>query len=334
MNFVKVRNVQRALPEGSRMLLEGGVERGSRNGKVLVMPGPVVTTYELPQERVMLWPQRDANPFFHLMESLWMLAGRNDVAWLAPFAKQIAEYSDDGKTFNGAYGYRWRTHFGKDQLTSIAGALQANKECRRQVLAMWDGRQDLNGKKTKDVPCNTQAYFAVTPDGALDLTVCNRSNDMVWGAYGANAVHFSFLLEWMAARVGVPVGRYHQFSNNFHAYEHHWDLMRGMEALAGDPFDLPPECCYSLGEVLVLPLVANPVTWDLDLDTFFRRGQDWDYSEPFFELVAKPVLRAHVAFRNKDNRDRIDTALRCLEPIPDKCDWKVACQQWLERRRS
>jgi hypothetical protein len=50
---------------------------------------------------------RDANPFFHVMETLWMLAGRNDLPWLVRFNKRFASYSDDGgNTQPGAYGYQ------------------------------------------------------------------------------------------------------------------------------------------------------------------------------------------------------------------------------------
>ena len=48
-----------------------------------------------------------------------------------------------------------------------------------------DGDLYLNQLKSKDVPCNTHAYFAINAEGSLDLTVCNRSNDLVWGCLGA-----------------------------------------------------------------------------------------------------------------------------------------------------
>src|SRR5690606_9539658 len=92
------------------------IRRSSRNGPVLEHRGPVATVYEKPRERVMLNATRDANPFFHLMEALWMLAGRRDVAWINQFNSNIANYSDDGVVFHGAYGHRWRHYFGKDQI--------------------------------------------------------------------------------------------------------------------------------------------------------------------------------------------------------------------------
>jgi len=86
MRILDVTNVHDALPRALKLLDVEGVQRGSRNGPVLI--GPSVTTiYNRPTDRVIFWPQRDANPFFHLYESLWMLAGRRDVAGPARYAK-------------------------------------------------------------------------------------------------------------------------------------------------------------------------------------------------------------------------------------------------------
>jgi hypothetical protein len=54
----------------------------------------VVTQYIRPTERVLFSPRRDANPVFHLMEALWMLAGESEVAWLSQFSSNIASYAE------------------------------------------------------------------------------------------------------------------------------------------------------------------------------------------------------------------------------------------------
>ena len=99
---ISARNVSMALSYGLDMLFSVGVEEPSRNGPVLACPEPCIITYHKPAERVVFSPIRDANPFFHLMESLWMLAGRNDLAWPVQFNKRFKEYSDDGKSLAGA----------------------------------------------------------------------------------------------------------------------------------------------------------------------------------------------------------------------------------------
>src|SRR5690606_13885482 len=138
---LKFRNVNDAfvgLVQGIHKKEIPTVAMSSRYGDVLRIPEPVIITYRKPRERVLFNQKRDCNPFFHLYESLWMLAGRNDVASLAYYNKRMPEFSDNGKTFHGAYGYRWRNHFGWDQLRAIVEELRTNSNSRRVVLQMWD----------------------------------------------------------------------------------------------------------------------------------------------------------------------------------------------------
>ena len=50
------------------------------------------------------------------------------------------------------------------------------------------------------------------------MTVSNRSNDIIWGTFGANAVHMSMLHEYVASALMLHVGKYTQISDSFHAY--------------------------------------------------------------------------------------------------------------------
>lgn len=331
MHVLNPRNVQMALPMGLDFLRREGVARESRNGPVLVADAPVTTVYDKPLERVIFWPERDANPFFHLMESLWMLAGRNDVAFCTKFVKTMLNFSDDGKTFHGAYGYRWRQHFGFDQLGHVIEALKANPDDRRQVVQMWDAKVDL-GRTGKDLPCNTQIFFAINVHGALDMTVLNRSNDMIWGAYGANAVHFSYLQEYVAAGIGIPVGRYYQVSNNFHAYLKTYEPLQELADRAPDPYRVSSECLYSLGQVQPYPLVSTNVkTWQEDLSMFMQDGPIIGFRDPFFRRVASPVWLAHKAYKDGSGEARYVDALEVLQQC-QASDWRVACSEWIQRR--
>lgn len=335
MKVITVRNVHQALPEGLRTLkLPETVSRESRYGNVLMSPVPVTTHYTHPTERVMFWDSRDANPFFHLMEGLWMIAGRNDVAFVETYAKRMREFSDDGITFHGAYGHRWRGHFdGYDQIKAIIKRLKADPNDRRNVLQMWDPSSDLD-RDLKDVPCNTSIYFLINHDGKLDMTIANRSNDIIWGAYGANAVHMSMLQEYMATAIGVPVGNYWQVSNNWHAYEKTlfpiWDLAdRADDILRG--IDTNP---YTNDTMLIepYPLMQTPVdTWNRDLNMFLEHPDAMGIRDPFFRKVARPMEKAHEAFRTLGAPDRYTEALTCLQGVC-ALDWQMAACEWIERR--
>lgn len=326
MNLLSARNPHDMLPVALDRLFKLGVKRETRNGSALQLPGPTLLCYERPLERVVFWPERDANPFFHLAEAMWMLSGRDDLGYVAKFAAQIKQYSDDGEKLNGAYGYRWRNHFGYDQLDLAIKNLKANPACRRQVIAMWDATSncdfeqlsDLQNKSSKDLPCNTHAYVAVATDGKLDLTVCNRSNDLVWGCLGANAVHFSFLLEYLAESIGVEVGRYYQFTNNLHGYLETIEPLRelpGSQGLAS-PYEL------GAAQVTRLNLEYNAV-FGVDLKCL---GQGYYLSQYFINVVG-PMERVFEEHKKRGPR----AALKIVDEVKAS-DWRFAARQWLERR--
>lgn len=338
MRVIETRNAHEALRLGMKTLEAHGVRRESRVGDVLVADGPVTTLYQQPRERVVFWPERDANPFFHFMEGLWMIAGRNDVAWIGQFSSNIKQFSDDGVTFHGPYGYRWINHFVKNvgteddpeyapfnQLEMAVAMLRENPDERRVVVGMWDVESDL-GHKGKDIPCNTQIMFSINKDGGLDMTVCNRSNDIIWGAYGANVVHMSMLQEFMASAIGVPVGRYWQMSNNWHGYV---DVFEKHSEVMSAPLYNP----YESGEVHPFPMINGPIEeWLSDLLMFMDEGPVPAMRDRFFRKVVGPIWNAWWIWKDKDNPHRVDEALQQLSSCR-ATDWKRACEEWLERRR-
>lgn len=302
-------------------LRDNGVLETSRNGAVIVMPSPTLIQYNMPMERVLFSPKRDANPFFHLMESLWMLAGRNDVAWPQFFNKRFAEYSDDGETVHGAYGHRWRVLFDQDQLSEIVNELRKSPDSRRAVLQMWDCDYDL-AKQGKDVPCNTHAYFDLR-GGVLNMTVCNRSNDAVWGAFGANVVHFSILQEYMAAWLNVRMGVYRQFTNNLHAYLQTYSLDQ-LQEMATEAFNTDR---YGLNQAKAFPLINTRMTsWDLDLINFMNAPLEAELNDVFFSDVAQPMYRAWAARKQGTGTGR-EQASKIVA-----VDWRIACLAWIDRR--
>jgi len=322
MFTIQARNVSEALYLGVQMIKTAPLAE-SRAGAVHEMIGPVITTYTNPCERVLFYPERDANPFFHCLEGLWMLAGRDDVEWISYYNKRMKEYSTNGHSFHGAYGARWRNWFDKDQLVNVIYRLKNYPNDRRTVLAMWDPVHDLRSDNDyKDIPCNTHIYFKVR-EGRLDMTVCCRSNDMVWGAYGANAVHMSMLQEYIAAMIGVSVGYYHQMSDSFHAYV---ETLKKVENISPD-YDPYLHLGENGGHYKPEPLVTDPQMFMFDLSCFFLDFEDELYSNSFFNGVAGPMRRAYRVWKNGDKLDGI----RIAETITS-LDWRKACVEWMQRR--
>lgn len=362
MHVIEARNVQEALPRGVRYLLRAGVREPSRDGPVLVAPGPVTTVYEHPWERVLLDPVRDANPFFHLMESVWILAGRRDPQWLDRYVRNFsARFAEEDGQQHGAYGYRWRRHFHRedhvasygvyvlDQLLEVAEMLRLDPTTRRAVLTMWDPVVDLN-LPSRDLPCNTHVYFrAVRQEGGghrLDITVCCRSNDAVMGAYGANAVHMSIMGEVVAGLAGMRLGTYRQVSNNFHVYE------RDLEKASADSSWNRYNVCYPGWSTE--GVVAQPICGDDDSPEALR-AEAWrvmgdcrsfvesvaagtletlsKYAESrWFRETVVPMQLAHDRWRRSSPAERPLIAAELATVMPPRSDWARAGFEWMMRR--
>jgi len=331
----------------------------------------VSTVYSRPVERVLFDPVRDANPIFHHMEALWMLAGRDDATWLDQFVSDFSSrFAEEGGRMHGAYGKRWRDHFNlnlpvqswqtpkrkggfeyeppRDQLNVVIDLLRKNPYDRQAVIGMWDPAADLGIPGLKDRPCNTQIYLRtdrrVRHQGhtgehlirnidpatgmcrALDMTVCCRSNDAVYGAYGANAVHMSVLQEYLAARIGAEVGRYVQMSNNLHMYE--WSLKQ----VDVDSARESAKSLYKDRYPGVRRLVDDPESFDEELGKFLANPSSPDsayFNNTHFNQVALPMWLAN---HHRSER-RWEEALAVAGEIAAP-DWRRATTEWLERRQA
>ena len=332
MKIFNCINPNVTLKEIVKDITEFGKPANSRNGLTISYDEPVCIRHENPAHRVIWLKSRNANPFFHLFEFVWMLAGRNDVATLSAFNANMKSYSDDGETFNAPYGYRLREHFGRDQLRDVIEILKKDPESRQAVALLWDPN-DLT-KTTMDKACNLELVFKLRETGKLDMTVFNRSNDLIWGALGANLVHMSLFHEYVATMLGVGMGAYEQISNCMHVYidGHPGDIYRDIISQGDEgedrnsyPCDRSPSMkgidedvdnlFYSIGN-------CNTV---VDMASGFMQS----YHSEFFEKLFIPVMRVYLFHKLK----RDDVAMRMLISSDIPADWKIACYNWLDLRR-
>jgi thymidylate synthase len=350
MRIINAQNVNDALPQAIRALHDNGIIQPSRNGNVYTFPYPVITIYDRPDEKVLFSSVRDANPFFHLLESMWMLSGKNDSKFLNVYVKNFGDrFAEQGGIIHGAYGNRWVHSLGFDQIYEIIQKLKNNPLDRQIVLQMWDGssigHNDLR-ENVLDRPCNTHIYFRIV-DGKLDMTTMARSHDAIWGATGANAVHFPILQEYIAGMVGIPIGKFYQFSNNYHMYENVFDSMR---AKVKDLFELNNELIddrYIYHTVRPIPLVSDPISFDREFQIIMKcidrihsttledESDSWDtivkdtmkFKNEFLSQTVLPVAECHWIYRNKGLAEALTHATFIKSP-----DWQIACIEWLKRR--
>ena len=211
-------------------LMEKGDEVAPR-GKKIKEIRPASVEFLDPLKRVFFLRGRRINPYFNLAESLWIISGKSDVAFLELFNRNMKNFSDDGIYFNAPYGERLRS-YGKndahqtiynpvDQLTDCYIKLKADRDTRQAVAVIsaphFDNSKYTIGEKGRDIACNLVITFKIR-DNKLNMCVFNRSNDVIWGMFGANLCQFSTIQEMMAVWLGVEVGTYHQITDSLHIY--------------------------------------------------------------------------------------------------------------------
>lgn len=233
-------DVNTALPELLGALLADGDEITSRAGvtKELMHVG---ITLEKPWQREILLADRKHNLAAQIAETMWILGGRNDVAWLQNYLPRAADFSDDGQTWRGAYGPRlraWPKGDGSgdviDQLRLVVDRLKAAPASRQAVAMIYDPARD--SKDGKDIPCNNWLSFS-SRLGKLDLHVAIRSNDAIWGWSGINQFEWSVVQEIVASLLGLEMGKLHFSVTSFHLYDHHFakaaDISRNVPSFTG-----------------------------------------------------------------------------------------------------
>ena len=289
----------------------------TRNGRVRSVPYPFSCHVENPMERVLFHPVRKANPYFHLMEAVWMLAGSKDGRWLEQFNAGIMNYAEPDGTINGAYGHRWRDHFHQDQIVNVVKEMQANPSSRQAVIAMYDPAVDYRNE-WKDRPCNTHIYFRVV-GGKLDMTVCNRSNDAVWGLAGANIVHMTVLQELIASAVRMPIGRYWVVTNNLHIYEQHWPLLQ-----SPTQFDFYEKSGGGVITVKPLPMLTPKEEWYellYECEQFVKNDGGYPCRNNWLKNTVTPMFEHYQCRRNGD-KTTYDTN------EVEATDWRLAAALW------
>ena len=318
---LRARNPNEAFPITMNLLREEGVLLSSRNGPAIEYPDPVSVTYTHACERVLFNQKRNINPYLHFFEPFWILAGRRDVDFMSRIVSRFKDYSDDGKTFAAAYGYRLRRPL--DQVAGAIRRLRRDPTDRRTVLMI---RQPRDMPYTgKDAACNI-AIACKIRNGRLNLHVFNRSNDAIWGgpAGGTNYPQFTILQEYMAGHIGCGIGTYTVTTDSMHVYPNpQWERNKDPVPGAVD--------FYATGHVKPFPLMAEPDKFEKDLRAVFDEGVDpeiTEFSSIFFRNVYRPMWQSFIGYKKKDGSD-----IFCAEAVAAS-DWREVTTRWLTLNNS
>lgn len=277
---------------GTPVTVRGALTRELRNQTIVL---------QRPLERCIAIPGRRNNTFAAIAETVWVVAGRNDLSYLSAYLPRARDFSDDGgATWRAAYGPRLRSWHGVDQLSRIRALLQESPETRRAVISIFDPETDFSD--SKDVPCTNWLHFCLR-DNHLDLNVVVRSNDLVWGFSGINTFEWSVLQEMMAHWLNASVGEATYFVSSLHLYQRHFS--RAGQILSNShrlsPYMEPSSACRFSTPFEELPgLLSAWFSLEAQIRTGSVRLDEIDaFPDPLFrDFLA--MLNAYWTFRRGD----------------------------------
>ncbi len=178
-------------------------------------------------------------------EQIWFISGaRKPEDFLRDYTKIWDEFTNPGDVVTVAYGYRWRKHFGRDQLGLLVDLLKNEPSSRQAVIVTWDPGQDgLSLVKKKNVPC-PYTFTVNIVGGRLHFHNIVRSNDMMLGCR-ADVAGFALLQCILAQKLGVRPGIYTHSISNAHIYDTHYEGARELMTRTHEhkpiKLNLPPE---------------------------------------------------------------------------------------------
>jgi thymidylate synthase len=193
-------------------LLDHLVERGaivSPRGKPIREFLNVTLHVSQGLNNVLVCPTRKPSYRFMVAEWLWMWFGHDDVKTIAQYNSHIAQFSDNGTTFAGAYGPQI-----KKQWLRTQNLLDVDPDTRQAVIEIYQTPASMT---TKDVPCTLSVQFFIRRK-ELHTVVNMRSSD-IWLGLPYDFFNFSMLGNVMAAIRGVEVGSVTYHIGSSHIYE-------------------------------------------------------------------------------------------------------------------
>ncbi len=170
------------------------------NGRVVAPRG--MGTREVPHNSVafkmnrpaVTHPGRKLSYTFMAAEAMWIMQGDDTVNGISPYCDHIAQFSDDGKTFAGAYGPPIQ-----DQLEYVVKTLVKDRDTRQAVLTLWKP----SPPPSKDIPCTITLGFEIR-DRQLHAHVVMRSSD-AWLGVPYDFFNFSMITAMVGCYYNVDV---------------------------------------------------------------------------------------------------------------------------------
>ncbi|AXF41386.1 deoxyuridylate hydroxymethyltransferase [Acinetobacter phage SH-Ab 15599] len=264
--FIRGATINETVYNAIKAIMENGSEIETRNGSAKFL-NDLTLQIDDPRQRHLSLKGRTSNIFQMMAETFWVMAGHSQVYnYLNFFLPRAVNYSDDGKTWHGAYGPRLYCYNQMEDLR--ATFVREGKSTRRAILMIADPsidnldyiRSTYQSETPKDIPCNREIHFYIT-DNEFHCKVIQRSGDMIFGTGSINPFEFTFLQECIYTRLielpgfeDVKLGHYRWHVTNAHIYSDHFqqaeNIITSHQVLeARDSEVMSMKCLYNREEM-------------------------------------------------------------------------------------
>ena len=235
-----------------RDVVENGVQRGDRTGtgtrsvfgrqlRFGLSEGfPLVTTKAVHLKSV-------------IVELLWFLQGRTDVAWLQERGCKIwNEWATESGDLGPVYGKQWRSWACPDgstidQISQVIAQIKKNPYSRRLIVSAWNPadlpdesmspQQNVEQGRMALAACHTLFQLYVS-EGKLSCQLYQRSADLFLGV-PFNIASYALLTHMIAQQCDLGVGDFVHTFGDCHLYNNHIADDIVYEQLTREPKNLP-----------------------------------------------------------------------------------------------
>ncbi len=203
-------------------ILDNGVEETNlRTGAKTKIVTGINATFE-PSKTFPLLTLRKIPLKLFIAEMIWYLQGVKELDFFQQYSKIWDDFMDEGNIADSGYGYRWRNHFGRDQIVSLVNMLTLDPSSRQGVVITWDANNDgLDSTPKKNVPC-VPVWVANIVNNELNLHFTFRSNDIMLGM-PHDIAGFAILQAILAQKLNVKIGKLHYSGIHCHIYQNHYE---------------------------------------------------------------------------------------------------------------
>ena len=191
-------------------------------------------TLENPTDLLISYPSRKFNPTYAITEWLWYLSRNRSTVNIGKMAKIWDMIKDENGECESNYG---EYLFSTGQWDWVVKELVDDEDSRRATIAV----NQPHHKKANplDIPCTQFIQFFIR-DNELNMGVCMRSNDVIFG-FCNDLFTFALFHQLMYNDLkehysDLKLGKYTHNAGSMHIYERHYDMAKDIMDEGGEHY--------------------------------------------------------------------------------------------------